>query len=264
MEVVVCTRFSFLGRSGWKSDFAQDPQLLFERERLQARFRLFELINLPSLVSQSRQRFHHFILTSALLPDWAHERLQAACLAAYGDAGRFTLYARPEGPARRFLQEFLRARYGAGLVAQVVLDDDDGLAPVFMEDLAPRLDRIAGEVAAGTRPLPYFVSYPFGYALNLRGEQGAELYRHSYDFINLGLTMIARAEERNAFSIDHRNAPRRHGAEIVERRDMFVRSVHGFNDSRVEVTRRWEKVAGWRQDAGLLAAMPCLKRIAAE
>ncbi len=144
-----------------------------------------------------------------------------------------------------------------------MLDDDDGLAPGFLADLAPRLDRIAAEVQAGGRPLPYFVSYPYGFALNLRADAGPELYRHSYEFINLGLTMIARPEERNAFSIDHRNAPRRFGAEIVERPDMFVRCVHGFNDSRVDVTHRWVKLEGWQGDAALLTAMPCLKRIAA-
>jgi hypothetical protein len=262
LEILVCTRFSFRGLSGWQSDFAADPEKLFARERLEARLLLLRAITLPSLATQDTQSFHHYLLTSSDLPDWALEALNAACLAAYGTADRFSIRAEPWGNARRHLRAFMTDRYGTEPVAQVVLDDDDGLGAGFMADLAGRLARIEGEVATGTRTLPYFISYPYGLALNF-GESGLELYRHSYEFINLGLTMIGTPEDKNIFSIDHLSAPKRFGVEIVDRKLMFLRSVHGFNDSRVEVTHRWIREDDWHENPRLIAAMPFLSGIAA-
>lgn len=263
VDIVVCTRFSYFGRSGWQSDFSQDKALLFAPERLTARLATFQSITLPSLVAQTRQAFHHFVLTSDALPDWAMERLQAALRGAYGDESRYTISAKPVAGAKKYLSEFLVRRFGTDIAAQVVLDDDDGLAAVFMEDLAPRLDAIAAAEAEGRLSLPYFVSYPYGYALDMRGDGTAELYRHSYDFINLGLTMVARPQDRNIFAVDHLSAPRRYGVELVERKQMFVRSMHGFNDSRVDVTHRWVREEDWHRQEDILSALPCLRPLAA-
>ena len=70
-KILICTRFSFFGRSGWKSEFSADPEMLFEQGRLEQRFWLFENITLPSLVSQTDKDFHYFVLSSCLMPDWA-------------------------------------------------------------------------------------------------------------------------------------------------------------------------------------------------
>lgn len=262
MDIVVCTRFSYFGRSGWQSDFSQDKALLFAPERLTARLETFQAITLPSLVAQTRQDFHHFVLTSDALPGWAMERLQGAMRAAYGDQSRYTIAAKPVAGAKKYLSEFLVRRFRTEIAAQVVLDDDDGLAAVFIEDLSPRLDAIATAEAAGRLTLPYFVSYPYGYALDMRGDGTAELYRHSYEFINLGLTMVARPQDRNIFAVDHLSAPRRYGVELVERKQMFVRSMHGFNDSRVDVTHRWVREEDWHRQADILDALPCLRPLA--
>lgn len=260
LEILVCTRFSFRGLSGWQSDFAADPEKLFAQDRLEARLRLLRAINLPSLVAQDHQAFHHYLLTSADLPGWALEALTAACLAAYGSADRFSIRAEPWGNARRHLRVFMADRYGMQPVAQVVLDDDDGLGAGFMADLASRLARVEGEVAAGTRTLPYFISYPYGLALTF-GEEGIALYRHSYEFINLGLTMIGTPGDKNIFSIDHLSAPKRFGVELVDRKLMFLRSVHGLNDSRVGVTHRWVREEGWQDNPRVMEAMPFLAGI---
>ncbi|MDE3029221.1 MAG: hypothetical protein KGH84_12575, partial [Paracoccaceae bacterium] len=238
MEILVVTRFSFHGQSGWKSEFSTDPEKLFERERLEARLLLMRVINLSSLKAQTNQNFHHYILTSADLPEWALNGLTEACIATYGSPDRFSIRAEPFGKARARLARFLVERYGAEPVAQVVLDDDDGLSAAFMADLAERLTRIEGDVAKGERTLPYFISYPNGLGVTF-DETGVALYRHRYEFINLGLTMISRPREKNVFSIDHQSTPKRFGCEVVETELMFLRSVHGFNDSRVGVTRRW-------------------------
>ena len=80
--LVVVTRSSFLGRSGWKSDAARDAALLFGPERLRLRTELFRTITLPSLVAQTDRDLTHVILTSGQLPHWAMAELNEACATA--------------------------------------------------------------------------------------------------------------------------------------------------------------------------------------
>jgi hypothetical protein len=107
--LVVITRFSYLGRSGWKSDASRDASLLFDPERLRLRIELFRTITLPSLVAQTDRDFSHVILTSTKLPGWAMAELKAACATAYGKDGRFVILARRPGFStiqfRRFLHQ---------------------------------------------------------------------------------------------------------------------------------------------------------------
>jgi hypothetical protein len=261
VEIVICSRFAFLAPPGEGGTEAK-AEALDDLDWLAARQMVFEFVALDSLARQSRQDFHHLILTSSGLPEQAFRRLAAACHRAYGAEDRFTVLARPPGPAKRHLAEFLAERYGTAMVAQVLLAEDDGLGVAFVEDLAPRLDRIAGEVRAGARALPYFLSYPSGCLLDLRGER-PEVYRLSRDFIDLGLTMVARPDARNIFGVKAARAPKKFGAEIVEREAMYLRCLHGLRDAGADLPASAAPVAGWRQDAALLEALPSLKRIAA-
>ena len=116
--ILVATRFSFLGQSGWKSDASRSAEMLFEADRLNRRLELFCTITLPSLAAQTDQGFHHFILTSKQLPDWAMEVLRTACMGIYGDESRFTILAGRPGPARRALRVFLESADGFELVGE--------------------------------------------------------------------------------------------------------------------------------------------------
>ena len=51
--IVIVTRFSFLGESGWKSDASRSAEMLFEADRLNRRLELFCTITLPSLAAQT-------------------------------------------------------------------------------------------------------------------------------------------------------------------------------------------------------------------
>lgn len=264
-EAVVATRFSFLGRSGWKSDASREADLLFAPERLKTRLRLFEQIALASLAGQSDQNFHHYILTSSDLPDWAMAHLQYICASAYPE-GRFTIDPRTPENARKSLRRFLSARYAHDPVLQVVLDDDDGLAVDFMQDMRGQITkaaRLAKERDAVRRDDdPVFLSYPSGYGLVFQPDTTPQLFHHMYPYINLGLTMLAPRGGQNLFSINHRKAPRRFGALLVKDKPMFIRSVHGFNDSRVEAGARWREIADWPTDAQVLARFPFLSQMA--
>ncbi|PWE32654.1 hypothetical protein DDZ14_09695 [Maritimibacter sp. 55A14] len=250
-RIVICTRFSFWGKSGWKSEFSEDPGQLFDRDRLEARLALLELVALASLKGQSSQNFDLFLLTSERLPDWARERLEAICAAAL-PTERFKIVQAGFSPARRWLARWMKRVHGDAPVAQVVLDDDDGLASDYVETLETLLAERRDAGGLKVEALPHFVTFPRGYGLDLES-QPPRLLKHNYRFINLGLTMIGRAQDKNIFAISHRTAPKRFGfTEFAERR-MFVRSVHGLNDSRVTVNEKWDEVPDWDEDAEIRA-----------
>lgn len=70
------TRFSFFGKSGWKSNTSEDKELLFKEDRLEQRMYLFENVTLPSLIAQTDSEFHHLVLSSSELPDLAKIKLR--------------------------------------------------------------------------------------------------------------------------------------------------------------------------------------------
>lgn len=252
-------RFSYFGQSGWQSDFSKDKEQLFATDRLEKRFFLFENIALASLAAQTNSNFKLFILTSADLPTWAMQRLHDLCQRALG-LDRVAIKAHRPNLARKFLRIYLQSLGVDGPITQINLDDDDGLATDFIDTVSQRLHISSNENPVTSQPK--FISFPRGYGL-VFDEHGhpKELFLHSYRYINLGLTMTATAGGQNLFSIDHRNAPKRYGCEVVKERTMFVRSVHGLNDSRVTVTQRWQKIENWRSESEILERFPFMRLI---
>ena len=247
LEILVVMRFSFFGQSGWKSETANDKELLFSHDRLATRLTLLRSIALASLASQTDKNFHLFVLTSEDLPQWAMEKLKVSCDEILG-AGRYSIAPHEPGPARKFLRHFMVSRYKSGQVVQVVLDDDDGFAADFMASLRQELRQFPSEqFAPDARPA--FVSFFNGYGLVSRQDavEPLALYKHRYPFINLGLSMISSTKGVNILAIDHRTAPNRYGCRKVRGVLMWVRSLHAFNDSRVAVSDRWVHVDDWTQ-----------------
>lgn len=244
LPIVVVTRFAYLGSSGWKVSPEDQAKVLFDPERLSNRLDLFRNITVASLQSQTDRDFHHYILTSQGLPDWARQELEQICISAYGEGG-YTIDARRPGLARKFLMIYLQKRFGEAPVAQVVLDDDDGLASDFMTELK---DQISGYFDQAEPKLPHFFSWPKGYGCVFDGAERPRLYLHRYRFINLGLTIVATPQQKNILAIDHRKAPPRFGATLDGDKTMFIRSIHQHNDSRVAVTKRWIEFPDWPTD----------------
>ncbi len=241
IPVVIVTRFSFFGKSGWKSDASRDRELLFQPQRLEQRLRLFSQITLPSLAAQTVPDFHHFILTSRDLPAPTAAALAEACARSYGDPARYSIVAARPMPARAALRRFLQRRYPGQTMAQVALDDDDGLAVDFVQELRRQFALIEQETPDIGQKLPYFVSYSRGFGLMLRGNPGSgpALFRIRYPYINLGLTMIVSDHAKNILAIQHKKAPPKSGVRLLDDPPMYVRGIHDFNDSRVEQSARW-------------------------
>jgi hypothetical protein len=255
-KILISTRFSFFGQSGWKSDFSIDPDMLFDANRLGQRFWLFENITLPSLASQSDKGFHYFILSSNLMPDWAKARLTELCQKHLGQASYTIRFARV-ARARKF-QRFAILNYvEENPVAQVVLDDDDALSSDFVSILKSHLSKMDTFTLDSS---PHFISFPAGYALGLRVED-IRLWQHNYKFINLGLTMIGTANQKNIFGISHKNAPKRFGYQCDYDKPMYIRTLSNVNDSHVIVRDKWSELAEWKTQEDIVSRFSWLPQL---
>ena len=144
VPLVVVTRFSYLGRSGWKSDASRDAALLFEPERLRLRLELFRSITLPSLAAQTDRSFSHVILTSNQMPAWAMNELKEACATAHGPGGRYAILARRPGISSAFLRRHLQTISAADALAE---EPADAIAVRVWAEVCCALD-------LGVLPLP--------------------------------------------------------------------------------------------------------------
>ena len=74
MRTYIITRFSILDKS--KKKFKNSESLLFNKNRLDYKFKCFELMTLPSIINQTNQNFIWHIYTSDYLPIEYKNKLQ--------------------------------------------------------------------------------------------------------------------------------------------------------------------------------------------
>ncbi len=235
---------------------SKQKEILFSPNRLALRLAMLESLALPSLTAQSDQNFQLMILCSKDMPPAALQSLNEVCASALG-ASKFTLYRRPYGWAHRYLTKFLVQRYGLNPVIQTVLDDDDAFAKNLVAQIRQELRAMPERDDWNT---PRFISFVDGFGLDISdvAQENFALYAHRYPFVNLGLTMVGQADGKNLFSIQHRKTPAQGDARMVKGSPMFVRTLHGANDSRVAVTTRWKALKNWRASPKVLARFPYL------
>lgn len=232
------TRFSYFGQSGWRSPASIDPTALFDPARLEARFMLYENITLPSLRAQSDDDFYLHILSSDAMPSPYQQRLQDVTSAALGTK-RVKIFFKDARKAGRYFRSFANRYFPNGtMLAQIVLDDDDAVADGFAAAA-----RHAGEteIAAGLGPANYrALSFPRGLNMALDLAPDHWFLPVEVPFINLGLIWLGPAETpKNAYMTRHLNIPKAHPHRLIPSdRPMFIRSIHGHNDSLALTSRR--------------------------
>lgn len=231
MQVIFETRFSFFGKSGWKSAFAADPKQLFDSDRLAQRMKYFEEITLASLVHQTDLRFGHLILSSTLMPEVWQKRLRELCFDTLGE-DRCRILFRPQGSAGHLIKDAIAKNFGDKKVAQVVLDDDDAVSHDYVAALRMYANVVERDPL---NPKPYaFVSFPRGYTLGVEDGKISWLSPRYVPYTNLGLALVAPGNtRRNPFLTSHKKIGERHPSLMVTHlRPFYLRAIHGLNDSR--------------------------------
>ena len=254
-EILIVMRFSYFGKSGWQGEASRQKELLFDPARLSRRLELLGSLALPSLAAQGDRNFHLMILCSEDMPALAQDALRDICAERLA-AELYSIVPRPYGRAPKHVSEFLRKRYAMGPVIQTVLDDDDAFATDLIAGIRTELAQLP---QTESREAMRFVSFADGFGLDVT-EGGSEprLYRHRYPYVNLGLSMVSDVTGKNILSIAHQKTPKLYPSRLVKGRPMFVRSLHGLNDSRVSVGQRWTELQGWQSDAKVTRRFPYL------
>jgi len=163
--------------------------LLFEPERLNKRFELFENIALASLKDQTDQDFKLSVLSSTNLPEKYKTRLQDLCNDTRGADHVDINYRGPRKAGKLFRQIMCEKYPDLRTIAQVVLDDDDAVSRDFVEVCKREADYAANNNYDGTESV--FLTFPKGVSLGLEHGHAAWIAPRNAYFTNLGLTLVA-------------------------------------------------------------------------
>ncbi|MDG1430369.1 MAG: glycosyltransferase [Paracoccaceae bacterium] len=223
-------RFSYPSEGGFAKDFANATEheaFLFDHDRLERRFHLFESLTLPSLRGQTDGDYHLAVLTGEGLPAWALKRLQAG-LADVPQARIVQLPRMNHYPATREALEQMPDD-GATHVAGFRLDDDDAMHFETVE----RIREIANGMAQITdTEKPFAIGFNRGFFLDRSDRDNAITEVRERSPIGIGLTLVVPIKQRsNVFRRNHRFLHQFYDCYTDVSRPMFIRSVHEDNDS---------------------------------
>ncbi|MDF0598954.1 glycosyltransferase [Psychromarinibacter halotolerans] len=238
-QVIGLIRFSFatIGNFYPGFDTIEDMEaFLFAPDRLERRFRLFEVYCLPSLAQQTDADFTCILLVGANMPAEWKERLRALCA---------------DVPAIRITEAEPQHHY-AGIRAAFAeiptegfthrttfrFDDDDALDNGFiarLKDVAPRA------AALGGIDNPTAIAHNLGFYLERRDDKTLVYPTCERTPISVGAALIAPVSWRdNIYKVDHRQLPQFFNAWSDTQHYAYVRTIH--QDNKANPHRTGEKL----------------------
>lgn len=235
MQTLFLTRYSYFGKSDWRSNASNDPELLLNPARLEQRERLFEKIALRSLQDQTDPDFKLVVLSSQGMPTAYKKRLVELCADTLG-ARAEVLFRAPRRTAGCFNEHRQSSIPATGkYIIQTILDDDDGVATNFVARIKAEAD-VATQTFTNERDYT-FISHATGVNLKLDKHGNAEVTHRNIPCTAQGLTLVApAASDRSPFNVAHKKILERRPLRILAGgAAMYVRTVHNLNDSRAMV-----------------------------
>lgn len=217
-------RFSYPSIGGFAHQSPDPRSFLYDEQRLDRRFRLFEALCLPSLLAQDDRDFETIFVIGEDFPHHARSRLAETITTLPGSR----ILALP--PVQHYLA--MRQAFGtltdgdATHLTTFRLDDDDALARCYIGNLRVLCDGLIG-LRPGTGPIS--VSFNRGLLLTPDGEV-AEVVEKLPPAS--GSALIATVgQPDNIYRRNHRLLPQffTHFSEAETL--TFLRSVHQDNDS---------------------------------
>lgn len=227
----VC-RFSYPslgGFAGRRMDPDDLEHQLYAPRRIEARFRFFETLTLPSLAAQTDKDFRLVVLIGRGLQMRYKSRLRALverypflCISQQEPAGPLVSTRKA---FRRGLQD------GAEFVTGFRIDDDDAVATDFIEKTRTAAEMLlqAGRVDAEN---PAAIAFHRGIYWDLKAHEDP-----FYDFrerspLGLAAAMVTTPDAQvNIFRWNHRNLPAHVRCWTDPSEQMFLRTLHATNDS---------------------------------
>ncbi|MEY4981832.1 MAG: hypothetical protein RIR62_98 [Pseudomonadota bacterium] len=242
-RIVGLVRFSYPALTGFvRQDGDPDANVaaLHARDRLEARFALFERFALPSLLAQSDGRFETLFLVGEGFPRWAMDRLSDLTAPLRG-ARIVALPPMQHYPATQAAFGMLPDD-GCTHLTGFRLDDDDAMD---IHHIA-RLRRMAeGMLRAVDAAKPFCIGHNRGLFLDLSQPRGP-VWRTVVEKlpIGIGLAMCAPVERReNIFRRNHRLLSMYYTVLTDADHIAFVRTIHDGNDSEAKASGQSAEMA---------------------
>ncbi|MGB0799078.1 MAG: glycosyltransferase [Planktomarina sp.] len=229
MRLVFETKFSFLGKLSWRSEASRTPDLLYNPDRLERRFQLFEQVMLPSIADQTDDDFELLIMTASTLPDAAKERLNDVVEQAIGaDRAKILEF----GPRRswRLMWNYISEHYAnEQQMVQVNLDDDDGLCVDYVEICKAEAARAMQSDFYG---VPYrYLSFAQGYDLGYIDGQISEVAPAYRPLKAPGAAVVGPPDVEVSPMVQVRTDRGVSNSTIINTdRPFYIKSLHDFND----------------------------------
>lgn len=228
---ILLIRFSSLSPTNLLSHFESTKQLaeyLYDENRMNYRFWLFENICLPSLLHQTCKDFHLAIVTSPELPEWCQTRLNKILEPLDHSIAFEPPFER--GSTMRTVSE--RFDFANGQKITVRLDDDDALAIDWIE----RISRIANGCKTLLNESDQYAIFPSdGYILNLNSMDRPIVHVHAKSPYGLGLALVTNENSnQTAYSYSHFKVPQRCPTISIPKVPSFVRTFHNTNISYLQ------------------------------
>lgn len=232
MRTVGICRFSYAGRGGFKVTHEDEAELaayLYNPERMEERFRLFEAITLPCVAKQTDPNFTFLIITGKWFPAEYLERLRE--LTAHIPQCQIRQF--PPRPHRMIMAKAINEWRGKldQPCLQFRLDDDDAMALSFVE----KLKQTASDLSAiTTRHGSVVIDYNQGYVFTA-GTDGVKLWPYHYPYSAIALGMIVPAgNPETIMSYGHQNLWKTMPTMTFTGEDMMMRGHNDYNDSRLK------------------------------
>lgn len=232
MRTVGICRFSYVGIGGFKAtadDTAEVAAMLYNEDRMEERFRLFEAITLPSVKAQTDPDFTFLIVTGKWFPEQHLARLQSLTQGV----PQCEIRQYPPRPHRKIMTKAINEWRGPPDTPclQFRLDDDDAMAVTFIE----RFKQTAEDLGAITaRHSSVAIDFNQGFVFTA-GAEGVKLwpYRYPYSAIALGMVVQAGSDD-TIMSHGHQNLWKTMPTMTFTGEDMMMRGHNDYNDSRLQ------------------------------
>ncbi|MFQ6550625.1 glycosyltransferase [Aestuariibius sp. 2305UL40-4] len=228
-QIIGLIRFSYPAKSGWQKTAGRPKDAraaLYDRERLERRFHLFENLTLPSLCGQEDQDFSTGVLIGEDAPEWMVSRL-LALIDQVPNVAVISLPVLKHYPATQKAFDRLK-RPEASHVTTFRLDDDDAVDLRYIK----RLRRISGAMIRVTPKAETAVAFNRGFFF-IHNPGRSEVFDVIERYpVGIGLALVTPAEsDANIFQRNHRRLTQFYTCYSDARVPTFIRTVHQDNDA---------------------------------
>ena len=195
MHNYIVTRFSVHNPNNISFNRPYPPEVLFNKERLDFKFKVFDMMTYPSIKNQTSQNYTWWIFTSQDLPEEYSKKLDS-----YADSNIQIIRVNSDSKIGQYIGNKLKDEKN---YCTIRIDDDDGLSPDFLMNLQ-KYENETGKI----------VSFPYGRYFRLTDEieYGNIQYfpKQSAGLCGIGLNIFSAGNHRKVnekFEVIYDNTP---------------------------------------------------------